>query len=100
MTTPKTPLEEKEIRGVNLNTLRTYFVGIIIIVGTVLGSFYGVINGQSKLEYSMNELRIEVQSSNKINGVQLDVLRADIKRIDLQIKEIDERLNKHLQGDR
>lgn len=90
------PIEEKEIRGLNVGTARTYLTGIIIVVLSIAGSFYGITNSQTRMEGKINEIKVQVESNTKINSIQIDALSLEIKRIDIEVKQLESRFNEHL----
>ena len=101
MTTQKTlPIEEKEIRGINFGTLRHYIVSVVIVVASVVSSYFGIKSGQDRISNELNVLKTEVQSNSKINSLKIETIQADIKRIDIQLKELDTRLTNHITGER
>ena len=96
----QTPIEEKEIRGLNVGTLKHYIISVIITVASIVSSYFGIKSGQDRISNDLNVLKNEVQSNSKINSLKIETIQADIKRIDIQLKELDTRLTNHITGER
>ena len=74
----QTPIEEKEIRGLNVGTLKHYIISVIITVASIVSSYFGIKSGQDRISNDLNVLKNEVQSNSKINLKRVDSARVII----------------------
>lgn len=93
MTQQKTALDDKEIRGVSFSMLRVVVGGILIIVGSIFTSYLGLVKGQNSIDYKIEMIDSKVDQNNKFHELQLSTLDIEIKRLAVEIKDLNRRVD-------
>lgn len=71
-----TALEEKEIKGVTVKLLYAIIVSTVVMVASVMGAYYGL------------------KGQNDLTQLQVDVLKAQVGNIEIDQKELRQRIEK------
>lgn len=74
-------IEEKEIRGINFKLIRALVVSVVMVVGSVLFSYYN-------LKISIKELQMEKVGDDRYVDLKIKTLEMNVSAIQLQIDNI------------
>lgn len=82
-----TTIEDKEIRGITVKILFTIIISVVTIVTSILGSYFSLSNAIS----NQSE---KVEQNNKYFDLKISTLENEVKKQQIEITDIYNRINK------